>query len=336
MKRVAIVCPVFREQEIIRSFHETLVANLGAVKDRYEFAIVYVVDPSPDNTASILKEIAEMSDNVTILVLSRRFGHQAALMAGLDAAGSADAVIMLDSDLQHPPSLIPVLLARWDDGADVVQAIREDTVRIPMLKRQTSSLFYRILYKMTSIELQRGAADFRLLDRRVVALFQTAIREKNPFIRGLVSWVGFTVAYVPFQCDPRPAGKSKYSVLALFNFALNGICSFSKMPLRLCIGAGFGIAILSFAGGIAQVLLYVFQSRIRVPGWASLFAAVSFLSGIQLIFLGVLGEYVSLIFDEVKNRPLYVVAERVASRPDLDGAAKQHDVRKPSEPLPIS
>jgi polyisoprenyl-phosphate glycosyltransferase len=305
MKTIDIICPVYHEEEVIGVFHERLVAVVERLADRYRARVLYVVDPSPDRTEAILRDVSAHDARVSIIVMSRRFGHQAALIAGMDHSDS-DAVIMLDSDLQHPPELIPALIERWENGAEIVQTIRQDGAQTAFAKRLTSLLFYQTLLKVGSIELTPGAADYRLISNRVVSVFRTQMREHNPFLRGLVSWVGFNVCFVPFVPAGRGHGRSKYGASALINFALNGICSFSNLPLRLCIGAGFVIAVLSLLGGSLQLLFY-FLGSLVVPGWASLFMFGSFIGGIQLVFLGILGEYVSLIFDEVKDRPRYIV-----------------------------
>jgi dolichol-phosphate mannosyltransferase len=305
MASLAIICPVFREEDVIRRFHERLAVTLLNLSARYSCRIIYVLDPSPDATEAILSTIAAADPRVEVLVMSRRFGHQAALIAGMDVS-NADAVVMLDSDLQHPPELILSLVQHWEDGADIVQTIRHDGPETAWLKRATSRWFYATLFKLGAIEVPAGAADFRLLSRRVTELLRGELREHNPFLRGLVGWVGYRIVYVPFTPNKRERGSSKYRPATLLSFALNGICSFSRVPLRLCIGIGIAVAGMSFLAAILDVVIYLL-SDIRVPGWASLFVAVSLIGGVQLIFLGVLGEYVSIIFDEVKNRPLYLL-----------------------------
>jgi polyisoprenyl-phosphate glycosyltransferase len=243
--------------------------------------------------------------------MSRRFGHQAALIAGIDHS-SADAVVMLDSDLQHPPELIARLVGLWEQGAEIVQAVRMDGAETGALKRLTSRWFYKLFLKLGIVELPVGASDFRLLSRRVADVMRAQLPEQNPFLRGLVGWLGFKVAHVPFIPAPRERGRSNYRTSTLFTFALNGICSFSKLPLRFCIGLGLTVAVLSFVGGVGELLLYAL-GRTEVPGWPSLIAALCFLGGIQLFFLGVIGEYVGLIFDEVKGRPRYIIDRRYAA-----------------------
>src|ERR1700722_3608149 len=323
MKSIDVICPVFQEEEVIESFHEKLVEALTNLSARYRIRIVYVLDPSPDRTEAKLLALSKQEPRIEILVMSRRFGHQAALMAGMDHS-SADAVVMLDSDLQHPPELIPQFVRRWEDGADIVQGIRNDGRDIHPAKRLTSRWFYLLFEKIGAVDLQVGAADFRLMSARIVRIFQTQMREHNPFLRGLVGWVGFRVDYVPFVPAQRTKGRSKYRATTLFNFALNGICSFSKAPLRFCIVTGIVLALLSILAGAAQIVAYFVFSRTNVPGWASLVASVTFLGGLQLFFLGVIGEYVGLVFDEVKNRPHYLLARRLErGRPhDVSSSAR--------------
>jgi dolichol-phosphate mannosyltransferase len=302
---IDIICPVFQEEETIQLFHKTLSSVVDKLSSRYDCRILYVLDPSPDRTEAILTEICSSDPRVELLVMSRRFGHQLALVAGMDYT-RGDAVVMLDSDLQHPPELITQLVEIWDNGADVVQCIRQDLPEMGNIKRLMSRWFYRSFLCMGDVELPVGAADYRLVSRRVADVFRTQVCEHNPFLRGLVSWVGFKIVYVPFTPLRRERGKSKYSASSLINFALNGIFSFSKVPLRFCIVAGCIMAAVSVISAAIQLAVYFF-GHFDVPGWASLFATVSFIGGIQLFFLGVVGEYIGLIFDEVKKRPRYIV-----------------------------
>lgn len=305
MKSISILCPVFKEEAGIAAFHARLAAAVAPLRKRYRVTLVYSIDPAPDNTESILRELSAGDPSVVLLVMSRRFGHQAALVAGMDMCRS-DALVMMDSDGQHPPELVPELVQKWEAGADIVQTLRAEVRGGGWLKQLASRWFYRVLGGIGSIELKRGAADFRLLDAKVLDVFRCNLRESNPFVRGLVSWVGFNICYVPYEPARRAAGVSNYRASTLFNFALAGICSFSKAPLRLCISLGFGIAALSMLGGILQVAVYL-SGRITVPGWASLTLGLTFLGGVQLFFLGLIGEYVGLIFDEVKRRPRYLL-----------------------------
>jgi glycosyltransferase involved in cell wall biosynthesis len=308
MKSLCILCPVYREEAGIRGFHARLQRALLPLRERYAITTLYALDPSPDRTELELQALSAEDSTVETLVMSRRFGHQAALLAGMDEC-RADALVMLDSDGQHPPELIAELVARWEAGADIVQTLRTDARETSWLRRATSRWFYQLLQRVGSVELKSGAADFRLLSRPVLEVFRRELRERNPFVRGLISWVGFNICYVAFAPEVRAAGRSNYRASTLVNFALQGIASFSKTPLRACATLGLFIALLSFVSGAAQLLMYFLRGA-NVPGWASLFAALSFLGGVQLFFLGVIGEYVGLIFDEVKGRPRYLMRHR--------------------------
>jgi dolichol-phosphate mannosyltransferase len=309
MRSIDIVCPVYAEGDAVRIFHERLLSALAALTSRYVFRFIYVVDPAGDGTEAVLEDLVSADPRVEALVMSRRFGHQMALVAGLDAS-SGDAVVMLDSDLQHPPETILQFVEQWEQGGDIVQAIRTDGRDVASWKRLTSKWFYKTFMSVGSIELKSGAADFRLLSRRVVEVFRTEMREHSPFLRGLVSWVGFNVRYVPFDTAKRVAGRTKYRLSTLVEFAINGVTSFSRVPLRACVMVGMLIALLSIIYGIYSVVDALLFTRL-VPGWATLITMVSLLGGIQLVFLGVLGEYIAVIFEEVKDRPRYLVARRL-------------------------
>jgi len=305
VKTVGVVVPVYREEEGIELFHRRLWGVLSPLRSRYAFQIIYVVDKSPDATEAKLQHIASVCPEVVVVVLSRRFGHQAALVAGIDHC-KTDAVIMLDGDLQHPPELLPAMLERFEAGADIVQMIRQDTIGGSPIKRLLSEWFYRVFGSLGPISIPPGSADFRLLSHRVAEVFRSQLREQNPFLRGLVFWVGFNIVYLPFECHEREHGKTKYSVRRLVSFAVTGLCSFSKVPLRVCTMLGIAMASFSLVLAAAQVVAYLFSAR-NVPGWASLMIGLSFATGVELFFVGILGEYVGLIFDEVKRRPLYLV-----------------------------
>jgi len=306
MKKIEILCPVFREEEVILEFHQRLASALLPLRERYRVGIIYAVDPASDGTEDVLFKLAESDPEVRVLVMSRRFGHQAALIAGIDAS-TGDALIMLDSDGQHPPELITTLVDEWERGSQIVQTIRRDGAETGFLKRTTSAMFYKLISWIGSIDLRAGAADYRLLDAVVVAVIRDRLQERNMFLRGVVAWVGFRISFVEFEPLRRMGGGSKYRPSILFNFALQGISSFSKTPLRLCTVTGLVVASLSILAGAALVVVYA-MGHGNVQGWASLMTFVSFLGGLQLFFMGIFGEYLAQIFDEVKGRPRYLVA----------------------------
>ena len=299
-----MICPVFREELGIERFDAELWGVLDTLEG-YRCRVIYVLDPYPgDATQDRLQKICADNPRATALVMSRRFGHQAALLAGL-ANASGDVAVMMDCDLQHPPETIRDLVAAFERGADIVQAVRIDAPSTSWVKRRTSHAFYALMSRITSIDIQGGSADFRLFSRRVVDVFDS-LPERNPFIRGLTSWVGFNVAHVQFTCRDRELGESKYTVRTLVEFALTGITSFSKVPLRAAAVVGTVMSVLSLTYALVAIVSYFVSSYIP-PGWASTSAVVSFVGGMQLLFLGLIAEYVGQIFDEVKARPRYLV-----------------------------
>lgn len=307
MKKINIITPVYNESEVISDFHSELSKVVGSLKHRYFFEIIYILDKSTDNTLEILKNICSGSKNVKLVVLARRFGHQMSLVAGMDKC-TGDAVIMLDSDLEHPPRAIPQLLEKFEQGYDVVHTRRVYSKEVPFLKRLTSKLFYQMLGRISYISINKDAADFRLISKRVLSIFQNNIREQNQFLRGLFSWVGFKQTEIDFISEGRKKGKSKYNLQRLFNFAIVGTISFSRTPLRVSVIAGIGLSLLSMVYGVYSLIAYIFNSKIP-QGWTSLVMMLAFIGGVQLIVLGIIGEYIGSIFEEVKNRPLYIIEE---------------------------
>jgi len=311
-KKIDIVLPVYNEGAILELFAERLYSVLESLSHRYRFEVIFVVDRSSDNTEQVLARICAHYANARAIFLSRRFGHQMSLVAGMDYS-DGDAAIMMDCDLQHPPEVIPQLLERYEAGYDVVHTIRKYTERIGLLTRLTSSLFYKFLRLMSDVEISEDAADFRLISQRVLHVFQAKIREQNQFLRGLFHWVGFNQCFVHFDAGRREKGISKYNLKRRMRFAATGIVSFSKTPLRWSITLGFLVSACSFLYAIHLAVGYLFSNELP-PGWATLAVAVFFFMGIQSVFTGILGEYIGALFDEVKSRPLYVV-ERVMGSP---------------------
>jgi dolichol-phosphate mannosyltransferase len=312
-KTIDIVLPVYNEEAGIVEFHRALMAVVHELGDRYSFRLIYVLDRCTDRTFDILRDLAGACPIMEIVQLSSRFGHQMSLIAGLDRS-SGEALIMMDADLQHPPSLLPAMLAKFEEGYDVVQTVRGYSPQTGWMKRSTSRLFYELQNALSPVEIKDGMADFRLLSRRVVRVFQTDIREQNQFLRGLVRWVGFRRAEVAFTSGERARGETKYQVMRLLAFSATGIVSFSKMPLRLATLAGFAATVAGMLYG--AWLLFVYLTHGEFPrGYPSLVLVVLILGGFQLVFLGVIGEYLGAIFDEVKRRPLYVIEEVVTGSP---------------------
>ena len=307
MPTIDIILPVYNEEEGLAAFHEALSTVLTSLSERYAFRLIYVLDRCPDNSLAVLKDIASRDTRVMVLHLSRRFGHQMSLIAGLDHS-DGDASILMDCDMQHPPHLIAQLLEKMEQGYDVVQAIRTYDPQIHAGKQWTSHIFYKIQNWLSPIEIPDGAADFRLVTRKVREVFKTSIREQNQFLRGLFQWVGFRQATVEFVSPPRAAGATKYGFLRLLTFSIAGITSFSKVPLRVAAVLGFVISALSALYGLFAIGVY-FAGGHLPPGYTSLIVAVSFMGGLQLTVLGIIGEYLGAVFDEVKRRPLYIVDE---------------------------
>lgn len=300
---VSIVVPCHNEATNILFVHEACCAALNG--HRVEF--LFVDDGSSDDTVVVLEELRTKDPRVKPILLSRNFGHQQALKAGLDHA-QGDCVISLDGDMQHPPELIPTLIAEWQAGHEVVYTIRRDDGRTPLLKRITAVVFYALVRRLSDVEVHPGAADFRLLDRAVVDVLRQC-GEQHLFMRGMVSWVGFrqkAVEYVPAQ---RNAGRSSYSVRKMTSLALAGITAFGIRPLRIATALGLMIATLAGIYGCYVIYVHLFTDR-TVVGWASITASVLFIGGVQLVLLGVLGEYVGKSFLEAKGRPGYIIRKK--------------------------
>jgi len=313
MKTIDIVLPVYNEEEGIERFYVALWEAVEPLRPRYRFRVIFVLDRSTDRSLEVLTGIAKRSPEVTVLHLSSRFGHQAALVAGIDHS-TGDAVIMMDSDFQHPPSLIPLLLDKFEEGYDIVHTVRSYDPDTSAVKRLMSAAFYRIQNALSPVELRQGAADFRLVSRKVADVFRHAVREQNPFLRGLFQWIGFRSTTVAFLSQPRLAGESKYRAGRLLAFAITGILSFSKLPLRLAGLLGLSFSLLGAMYGAVVVYKYMVAGQIP-PGYTTLIVSVLLIGGVQLVVLWIMGEYIGSIFDEVKARPLYVVDEIIGGGP---------------------
>jgi len=306
-KRITVVAPAFNEAEGLAHFARAVASEMAALP--YDYTILFVNDGSTDGTRAVLEKLHEADpEHVAVIHLSRNFGHQAALTAGMDYAGG-DAVITMDADMQHPPGLIPDLLKAWSEGFDIVQTIRKSSPRSGWFKNATSRGFYALVNEFSSTRIEPNASDFRLLSRRVVELFRRDLRERDRFLRGLVSWVGFRIARVEFDAPPRMAGRTKYSLSKMASLARIGMISFSRVPLSLAVVSGFAISALSLLYGLFALAAWIFFSRSLVPGWASIILVSTFLGGANLLFLGILGAYVASIVEEFKERPIYIVDE---------------------------
>jgi dolichol-phosphate mannosyltransferase len=300
---LSVVIPVFNEEINIVQMYERLLAALSDHVSGLE--IVYVDDGSADASWEKILELANRDERVRGLRFARNFGHQAALTAGVDAA-MGTAVVIIDGDMQDPPEIIPEMVDRWREGFEVVYGQREDREGETWFKVATASVFYRLLRGITNVDIPVDTGDFRLMGPRAIAAFR-AMPERNRFIRGLVSWIGFPQTAVLYKRQARRAGETKFPIRKMLRFALDGITSFSFFPLRLATWAGFAVS--SFAFLYILVVLILKATGVSWLGYTSLMASILFLGGVQLLMIGIMGEYLARIFDEVKRRPLYLVGE---------------------------
>lgn len=304
---LSVVVPCFNEAQSITETHVRLTAVLSAIGGLY-YEIVLVNDGSRDNTLEVLRGLAKNDPRVKIVSFSRNFGHQIAVSAGIEFA-AGDAVVLIDADLQDPPEVIPEMVRLWRDGNQVVYGQRLERPGEPRWKLLGAKYFYRILNKFSSIPIPLDTGDFRLMDRKVVRVL-CQMPERDRFVRGMVSWIGFNQVALPYNRDKRFAGQSQYPLFKLIGLALDGMLSFSSKPLRMATGFGALCAAISVIAIIYALVLRLFTS-IWVPGWTLLFIAVTFIGGVQLVCFGVLGEYVGRIYSEIKRRPLYIVDEKM-------------------------
>jgi dolichol-phosphate mannosyltransferase len=302
--KLSVVIPAFDEEGNLHELTGKLVPILKVYRD---YEIILVDDGSKDRTLEILKELHRGNQRVRYLSLSRNFGHQNALKAGLDHA-SGDCVITMDADLQHPPELIPQLVEKWLEGYEIVYTTRKDDPNLSFSKRKTSGLFYRLMNRISDVHIDKGASDYRLLDRSVVEVLKN-INEYYLFFRGMTAWIGFKQCAVEFTPAQRFAGETKYSFRNMLGFALTGITSFSLKPLRVSVFLGLLFAIMAFIYGIYAIAMKLFTDQ-TIPGWTSVLASVLFIGGIQLIVLGIIAEYIGKLFIESKRRPHYIVKEK--------------------------
>jgi dolichol-phosphate mannosyltransferase len=307
---LSLVVPVYNESDTIGVFYERATKALAAIPG-LSYEVLFVDDGSRDDSYAQLLKLAQRDSHLRIIKFSRNFGHQIAITAGIDRA-SGDGVAVIDADLQDPPEVIASMVDRWREGYDVVYGVRAGRTGEGRMKLLTAALFYRLLNRITKIEVPVDVGDFRLMSRRVVDQLKQ-MREKDRFVRGLVSWIGFRQTGVPYQRDRRYAGETKYPFGKMVKFAFDGITSFSTVPLKLATWLGY------VASGLAFLyMLSVFVQKalgMTVQGWATVMVAMLFLGGVQLISLGIIGEYLGRVFTELKPRPMYIVEEEVGAPP---------------------
>jgi dolichol-phosphate mannosyltransferase len=301
-KLISIVIPVYNEIDVIDACYERLTRVMGSLEG-YDYELVFVDDGSHDRTHERLVAFHEQDPHLKVVKFSRNFGHQIAVTAGVDEA-VGDAIVIIDADLQDPPEVIPGMVRKWEEGYDVVYGVRKRRTGESRLKLLTAATFYRLLRSFTNIEIPVDVGDFRLISARAAEQLRK-LREKDRFVRGLVSWIGFRQIGIPYERDSRFAGETKYPYRKMFKFAIDGITSFSNLPLKVASWLGYMASLLAFV-----YLVSVFVQRAMgytVEGWATIMVALLFLGGVQLICIGIIGEYIGRIFNETKSRPMYVI-----------------------------
>ncbi|MDQ6820809.1 MAG: glycosyltransferase family 2 protein [Actinomycetota bacterium] len=301
---LSFVLPVFNEGTGLVELHARLCAVMDALDMPSE--AILVDDGSTDSSFDVMRGIRAADDRFKLVQLSRNFGHQAAITAGLDLA-QGDAAVIMDSDLQHPPEIVPQLIARWREGFDIVNAERTTRTGETRFKRLSARAFYWILGKLAQVPMQPNVGDFRLVDRKALDAFK-AMRENTRYLRGMFSWVGFRQTNVPYEYHDRHAGAPKYNLARMVRLGVDGIASFSQVPLQVALHVGFVVAVLSFVAGVGDLIAKIVGAN-TVPGWLSVAITVSFLGGMQLLILGVMGTYMGRMYEEVKLRPLYIVRQ---------------------------
>lgn len=307
MKKISIVIPAHNEEGNVALVHEKI-SQVFAGLDGYDFEVIFVNDGSRDRTQEKLEELAARNQEVKFIEFSRNFGHQPAVKAGMDLA-RGNAVISMDGDLQHPPELIPQMIRKWEEGYDIVFTVRKYPKEISLFKRKTSDFFYKILSKLSDVNLTKGGgSDFRLMDAGAVDVMRN-FNEDDLFLRGLTSWMGFRQAGIEFTASERLSGESSYNLKKMITFAFTGITAFSVKPLYIAAYLGFLFSGLSVVGyGI--YVIYSFVARTEISGWASLIMTIVFFGGLQLIILGIIGIYLGKIFKQVKDRPNYIIKNK--------------------------
>jgi dolichol-phosphate mannosyltransferase len=301
-KKIAIVIPSFNEEGNIEIMVKSIKDTMQSLP--YDYEVIFVDDGSSDATLVKLKELSVSNEKLFFVELSRNFGHQNALKAGVDIA-KANAVITMDGDMQHPPELIPELVKKWEEGFDVVYTRREDDKNNSYFKRKTSKSFYKAMNYLSEVNFEPGTADFRLMDEKVVAVFSD-FSENELFIRGLVSWLGFKQFAIDYVSAERFSGKSKYTMKKMMQFAIQGMTSFSTRPLHIAIFLGVGLSLFAFVFYIGYVLFSVYFGHV-ISGWASVISTIVFFGGLNLIVLGIIGMYIGKLFIQSKQRPNYLI-----------------------------
>ena len=308
MKKISVVIPMYYEEEVVKECYERMTKVLSSISN-YEYEIIFVNDGSKDKTLEILEEIAKNDEKIKIISFARNFGHQCAVTAGLQYV-SGDAIVIIDADLQDPPELIPEMLKLWEDGNEVIYGKRKTREGESKFKLLTASMFYNTLNALSDVDIPKDTGDFRLVDRKVVDIINS-LPEHNKFLRGLFSWVGFEQKAFEYERKERFAGKTKYPLKKMLKLASDGIIGFSTKPLKLVGGLGSLSIAISFIILIYSILSYAFKWNNLTPGWTSLMITMTFLGGVILISLWMIGEYIARIYDESKARPQYIIKKKI-------------------------
>lgn len=303
--KISIIIPIYNEESNIYKLYERLLQVINTLQVEYEF--IFINDGSKDNSLFILKELTEKNRAVKYISFSRNFGHQVAVSAGLDKV-SGDATVIIDADLQDPPELIIQMYAKLKEGYQVVYAKRKSRSGESFLKKFTAKFFYRLLAKITNVNIPVDTGDFRILDQKVVKILRQ-MPEQHKFLRGQISWIGFKQTFIEYDRDERNAGQTGYTYKKMIRFALDGLTSFSNLPLKFATVVGFFVSTLSFILICYALFQKIFLQETTIKGWTSLMISVLFIGGIQLLCIGIIGEYISRLGDNIRNRPLYIIDE---------------------------
>ena len=308
MKKISVVIPMYYEEAVAQECYERITKVLKNIQN-YEHEIIFVNDGSKDRTLSILEEISDKDSNVKVLSFSRNFGHQAAVTAGIKHV-TGDAIVIIDADLQDPPELIPEMVKLWEQGNEVIYGKRKTRKGESKFKLLTAKMFYKTLNALSDVEIPKDTGDFRLVDRKVVDVVNS-MPEHNKFLRGLFSWVGFKQVAYEYERKERFAGKTKYPLKKMLKLAADGIISFSTKPLKIVGGLGIISIVVSLAILIYSLVSYIFELNNLVPGWTSIMVAITLFSGVQLLSIWIISEYIARIYDETKRRPEYIIDKKI-------------------------
>ena len=302
----SIIVSVYNEEAVLPIFHQEVSAVIDSMADTADFELLFVNDGSHDNSRQVLQQLMEKDQRVRVIHFSRNFGHEAAMLAGLDHC-KGEAAVCMDSDLQHPPTLLPQMFEQYRQGKDVITMMRTERADGGASKHLSSRLFYHIINKISDAQLQPGASDFFLLSRKVIDVLKNDYRERTRFLRGIIQIIGFEKASLTYEAPPRAAGESKYSLWKLLKFSFTAIASFSKTPLKIGIYSGLIFVLLSIVLIIYSLIMWIVDTP--VSGYTTLVIFLSAFAGIQLFVTGAIGYYIGFVFDEVKQRPIYVIQE---------------------------